>query len=226
MFKRCKVDMLPTNEKAENCFIWRHKELMWEKSYFTQAYLNSIGAEARHLYILSEETPVDGDIVMVDCSTHIEGWKGKGIWKYHKAPCPIPYWGNPNCCKTIIATTNPSLVYKISRPLGVTQLLPKLSTGFLTKYAEEFNKGNIITDVLVEYTSLTDMENMLQIEKYVPEDTFQVSLKVDSKNNITIRRLKADWTKDEVTEAFKSFNMKYGIATSDELHTWIKLNLL
>ena len=46
---------------------------------------------------------------------------------------------NKNGCKKIIATTDTSLG------------LPQPSQQFITKYIEEYNKGNVITDVLVEY---------------------------------------------------------------------------
>ena len=58
--------------------------------------------------------------------------------------------------KKIIATTDTSLNYiehddTVPYPKGVQIRLPQPSQQFITKYIEDYNKGNVITDVLVEY---------------------------------------------------------------------------
>jgi hypothetical protein len=45
------------------------------------------------MYRLSDDIPKDGDMVLTE---------NYGIWEYKKAPCPIPYWGNPNNCKKMV----------------------------------------------------------------------------------------------------------------------------
>ena len=44
-------------------------------------------------FTISEEPPNDGDKVLT---------YEYGIWDYHKAPVPMPYWGNPNACVKLI----------------------------------------------------------------------------------------------------------------------------
>lgn len=71
--------------------------------------------------------------------------------------------------KKIIATTDESLYFKdtnknpkqymgsyISMSLG--ENLPQPSQQFIQKYIGEYNKGNIITDVLVEYNDTSKNE--------------------------------------------------------------------
>lgn len=53
-----------------------------------------------HYYLLSEETPVTGDIVLTD---------NYGVWKFKTSPCTIMFWGNPNTCKKILKSTDPYL---------------------------------------------------------------------------------------------------------------------
>jgi len=48
-------------------------------------------------YLLSEETPVTGDIVLTD---------NYGVWEFRLQPCPISFWGNPKTCKKILKSTN------------------------------------------------------------------------------------------------------------------------
>ena len=52
---------------------------------------------ADNLYLLSDETPKSGDIVLTD---------NYGVWEFKEIPTPMGYWGNLNNCKKIIKTTN------------------------------------------------------------------------------------------------------------------------
>ena len=59
-------------------------------------------------------------------------------------------------CKKVIATTDTSLKQFIYTTMvidegDIYQSLPQPSQQFIEKYIEEYNKGNIIIDVLVEY---------------------------------------------------------------------------
>ena len=44
-------------------------------------------------YIISNDKPQNGDLVITD---------NYGVWEFQQAPCPLPYWGNPNACKKLI----------------------------------------------------------------------------------------------------------------------------
>ena len=109
-------------------------------------YLNNF------IYILNEDEIKEGDwfigdnISIKQCTLNNGGnINFKGGW----------YSGSTNC-KKIIATTDTSLNYiehddTVPYPKGVQIRLPQPSQQFTTKYIEEYNKGNVITDVLVEY---------------------------------------------------------------------------
>jgi len=45
-------------------------------------------------YTTTNDTPNAGDLVMTN---------EYGVWKFRQAPCPMPYWGNANACKKIVA---------------------------------------------------------------------------------------------------------------------------
>ena len=111
--------------------------------------------------------------------------------------------------KKIIATTDTSLKITISPYLfsegGACQsrdfLLPQPSQQFIQKFVEEYNKGNVITDVLVEY------ENKFDGKEYVDEldaygyDKIKSILKINHKdNNIIIKIAKDSWSREEVIE--------------------------
>lgn len=149
----------------------------------------------------------DGDWVFVDCSQNETGYKGTGVWKYSKAPCPMPYWGNPNCCKKIVASTDINLC------------LPQPTKGFILKYIEEFNKGNQINTVLVE-----------QVYKAYLNWSGFVPLVSEINDTILIRSIKNNYTEHDVSNALITFALS--INTVDkQIHPekyvkeWIEKNL-
>ena len=73
---------------------------------------------------------------------------------------------------------------------------PHPSPDFVIKWIDEANKGNIITDILVEYEYLLD--DMLVLPYW--------NLKVNPKDNtITIRKVKDNYTKEEVTQILEKY---------------------
>lgn len=137
----------------------------------------------QHLYITSDDETKKGDYGLS---------KLNEIVRFEKNFDPKLY-------KKIIATTNSSL--KIAREDSDTNsiwkidgaLLPQPSQSFIEKYIIEYNTGNIITDVMVEYgyTVNKSMGHFHQEREYF--------LKVNSKDNtITIRKTKTSWSREEV----------------------------
>ena len=90
--------------------------------------------------------------------------------------------------KKIIATTDKTLS-QTSR----TEI-PQPSQQFIQKFVEEYNKGNVITDVLVEYEYLLDDNGVIPYW----------NLKVNPKDNtITIKKVKNSYSREEVIELCK-----------------------
>ena len=142
---------------------------------------------AQHLYFLSNDEIKEGD------------------W-FYKNPCTIPIqqadeltlkikdksW-NIVEYKKIIATTNSELRIKnINGVLGL--MLPRPSDEFIQKFIEEYNKGNVITEVMVEYENNYDIkytylpgfgENAEKIDNW--------KLKVAPDNTITIHPIEETW---------------------------------
>ena len=109
---------------------------------------------------------------------------------------------NKNGCKKIIATTDVSLG------------LPQPSRQFIEKYIEEYNKDNIITDVLVEYEYLLDDRTVLPYW----------NLKVNTKDNtITIKKLKETYTKEELCQILE--NLTFFIWKEVGIHYPVSLGI-
>jgi hypothetical protein len=242
-FKRCPVVL--HEQKRETCvgLIQCHKE--WKSCITPEEDFNIVGDlsfgknvsdgvfeywKPMAMHILSNDIKdiKDGDWVYVDCRNTPTGYDGFGVWKYMKAPCPMPYWGNPNCCKKIIASTDLSLN------------LPTPSKSFVMKYITIHNKGAIITsspitDVLVDYED-KGYQKLMNPEEPLPTKQHHywidnLVLRVDSTDNtISIRSIKNNYTENEVLEILNDFAKS--IDTVDKqvhpekyVKTWINDNL-
>ena len=75
--------------------------------------------------------------------------------------------------------------------------LPQPSQQFIEKYIEEYNRGNIITDVFVEY------ENKFDEYGY---DIIKSILKINPKDNtITIKKVKETYTREELYQILEKY---------------------
>jgi len=95
-------------------------------------------------------------------------------------------------CKKVIATTDTSLTLYING-YNMGKSLPQPSQQFIEKYIEEYNKGQQITECLVEYEDIYP-----EHFTYNPSENIITRLKVDKNNTITIKKLKDSYTREEV----------------------------
>jgi hypothetical protein len=81
----------------------------------------------------------------------------------------------------------------------VNNSLPQPSDSFIKRYIEAFNQGTPIVDVMVEYEP--------KIQKLATGETiigssndYNLQLKVDKNNSITITRCKESWSREEIIQ--------------------------
>lgn len=110
-------------------------------------------------------------------------------------------WIYVSTCKKIIATTDSSLKIIIPRhnDFDSEYLLPQPSPQFIAKYIEEHNKGNIITEVMVEYEEYCKDISCGKNSCYLTNkcENLGYKLKTDSNNCITITKVKDNFTRKE-----------------------------
>lgn len=219
-FKKTKVVLLTTNEKAS--LKLGQNGLLVNNTLGYDAHFTN-----QHLYFLSDEEIKEGDWC-VD--------KHKVVFKQETDKIFSEFTGS----KKIIATTDKSLIINsiygvdsfdtsIFSGSGKSEIvklpqmfnLPQPSQSFIEKFVEEYNKGNQITEVLVEYE--VD-DGYMEVKSY---------LKVNSKDNtITIRKAKDIWNREEVV----LFAEKYARMVQEKEiqlngykaihnHKWIEENL-
>jgi hypothetical protein len=187
-FEKCGVVILPTNEKVNGC-IGQVKKLMSDRKIGNLDYFNSKFLFSDeyyipiHLFILSNKEIKKDD------------WVYQTIIKQIiKAPFDCV---NDERFKKIIATTNKSLTIKNDCDCGATtfegcsqcsQHLPRPSQQFIEKFIEEYNKGNIITEVLVEYeeTQIYKRTKNEGFGSYLGKQDSEFNLKINSDNTINI----------------------------------------
>lgn len=186
MLKKSTVVMLPTKEKAL-LYTDRYGNLKTHNTLSTLP-LDSIGSNY-HLYFLSDDKIKEGDWFVSELN-HV--WQHNGVVEPSKLS------------KKIIATTEIRLgtsEYSERYKESYFNPLPQPSKGFVEKYILEYDKGNIITEVMVEYehVNITKQEDY-QYQNGHSNLNYIWRLKVDKNNCITIKAIKSNWTKQEVLE--------------------------
>lgn len=196
MLKKCQIVMLPINEKAENCLVMEYNgDLYFTKQLLTESYRKEARIATYHLYILSDEEIKEGDWYLLVPEDQVKQAK------INIAP--------HRDFKKIIATTDSSLLLEneevIARAAGfkssitIWDTLPQPSQSFLEVFVREYNKGNVIKEVMVEYK-----EEDWTGEGEIDRSYYKTKLKVNPKDNtITIKRVKESWNREEVEKLVK-----------------------
>ena len=228
MDKSCNVVMLPTQSKAV-----RLGQLVIGagNNLFSSRQSNDIGSlTAYELYITSDEEIKVGD------------------WFYYEAEKTIMQCTEHNFYFTPELIQNYSNVYRIIVTTDTSLKLPNISQQFIEKYIEEYNKGNVITKVEVEYEDLTeqlqesvdnlrdncleDFDNeeespyyhlleqaIIELGNYIPK------LKINPDNTINIKPIKDSWSREEVHKLlYNAIHYSKGKVYPHDLE-WIEENL-
>lgn len=219
MFKKVTVVMLPTNEKASVIGLYIDTNNLVFNNPNNKDIPRGI---SQHLYILSDDEIKEGNwkLCLNDNSTS-QYLSKKSIESDTKC----------KDCKKIIATTDKSLtkeMYSVSSG-KYQEPLPQPSQSFIEVFVEEYNKGNIITEVMVEYENNTP--KFIPIDKFNSKDLQDyIKLKINPKNNtISIRKIKDSWNREEVVNLLNlawATASAYGENTnSADCNDWIDKNL-
>ncbi len=223
--KKCKVLLLPTNEKATI------GSIVTRPSDNRMAIVNVLTKDDtqpcihQHLYFLSDEEIKEGDWCIIKdhaYSKPIQVNKIIGSEVALKTDKVIVLNQSLKDCNKIIAITDKSLMQHDKTPIGenvngLWKILPQPSQSFIEKFVEEYNKSNQITEVLVEY------ERDEEIDGYGYD-----TLKINPKDNtITIRKvnLKGEHVLNFVNDFIKEFpeeNLEYLKLRAE---SWIEENL-
>lgn len=229
-FKKTKVVMLSTNEKAKLQLTKNYLNLSIDE--FIPDNRFTIG---QHLYILSDEEIKEGDWFVGFADGSISPF----VRQADKSTVEINNWQlnkkGTSSNKKIIATTDKSL-FTETKAIGYTEdrarvfygkeYLPQPSQSFIGKFVDEYNKGNVITEVLVEYN-----EPITEIPKpykpYSEVEHLDGTLKISKDNTITIRKVKDSWSTEEMRQKLNDYRLyaKNSNLSIEMFDKWIEENL-
>ena len=226
--KKCQIVLLPTNEKVNIVLLVEVNQLI----YNVDVMRNGVSKTSnQHLYITSDKEIKEGDWYIDDTNTVRQS-----------VTSDKDYWSVRQDYKKIIAATDTSLIsineqyfdVNKSRKSAVLEqkTLPQPSQEFIQRYIKEYNKGNVISDVEVEYDKAT-------YDKWMENGASPVfdTLKVNPDNTINIKPIKNSWSREEVIEfGLKCVNLGMDlnnnpsprlndISGKDYYYKWIEENL-
>jgi hypothetical protein len=185
MKKSAQVVMLPTNERATMALSGNKLSLKTK----------ALQEESQHLYILSDEEIKEGDWFVGFADGSIKPF----VKQADESTVEINNWQlnkkGHSSNKKIIATTNKSIILPERFPSFT--YLPQPSQSFIEHFVDEYNKGNVITEVMVEYESIGAYAN--------PKYDSDYQLKINSDNTINIINSKDSWSREEVIKLLNSF---------------------
>jgi hypothetical protein len=224
-YKRAQVVMLPTQNI---------NRLLYLSTDVSPSLLSNWRGEAQELYITSDDEIKKGDWFI--------NLQHNKIYQCEPKPFFGEIWVNQNkdICKKIIATTDTSLTVMLPHDVLIGSRLPQPSQQFIEKYIESYNKGKVITDVLVEYELYCNTGKYPNIKKEcncpcTEKINCGNTLKVNPKDNtIVIKELKESWNREEMKA--KLFELLQDIQKDEtllehyagdyrEFDKWIKENL-
>lgn len=197
MYKDCNVVMLATDKQAP---IFRIGN--WDKLYDSSEILYTNLSDFQddesyqHLYITSDEEIKEGDWIFDNYA--------KINLVYQVRKCDLD--SSHNRCdnwEKIIATTDTLLIK--GENVGDNSWynpMPTLSQSFINTFISEYNKGNVISKVNVEYEQYDFDEEWSDISGAYPTWKERVKL---TNNTINIQSIKDCWTREEVIELFHSY---------------------
>lgn len=231
MYKKHPIILLPTDEKASYPEIWlMHNKSQGLMHLKTATGLDGIG---QHLYILSDDKPLKNDWILDIKNPK----KPRQIKTEHFLEDLF------ETEKKIIATTNTSLninkEYVKEFPESLHDMIfPQIHTSFIQHYIEQYNIGNVITEVEVEYFTdipvISDKEyNMVESGElsYKNTNPYNIDiLKLNTDNTINIKPLKNSWTREEQVDVIEKYLLLkepdiYSKTSRTSIKEWIKNNL-
>ncbi len=239
MLKKIKVVMLTTNQKATfgNLILtptYPQKLLIFEHQRCTE--------NSQHLYFISDEEIKEGDWFISQCVNKAFNNKPLQFLKIEEKliDCIVVFDGKIeytttkklfNNCKKIIATTSEL------RTIHRYDMISQPSQSFIEVFVKEYNKGNAIDEVMVEYdehgvtcNNCYKVNGGINSPDCCGEYYIKDVIKINPKNNtITIKRMKDSWSREEVldlvTRAYRTAWQEAWNHKEVNLDYWIEQNL-
>lgn len=225
MYKKEQVVMLPTDEKAP-IKLGLNNLMIFDNYRNTSICNKNNDFINQHLYITSDDELKKGDFAIYDNGHNSPGFVVKKVEVsdgivYRRPNETYQDYGYKDGgitplskdVKKIIATTDSFLTYHDKIPIGenvcgLHKQIPQIPQQFIEHFVSEYNKGNIITDVMVEFTSYHGINTSIAEINAISGDNSMnwkgigdnrdFKLKLNQDNTINIKPVKDSWSREEV----------------------------
>jgi hypothetical protein len=205
-YQECEVIMLPTDKWSSVVHSTNKYGGLFKSEHYSP--MKDMGDSYQHLYILSNEE--------ITLSSNNEGW----FLRSHSMTNNTDVIQNPQFTskykyKRIIATTDNSLLVK-NNDMFSTEL-PQIPQQFIDYYINEYNRGNIITKLLVEVEMWAHSEENPQWKVKLNQDN-EVSILISDKSIIHkfVRKVQEEFP--EINHDYLTFKADMFIS-DNELYT-------
>lgn len=191
-YQECEVVMLATNEKGFTLNINSQRVLHIPFDPNTPQDYIKLKNKPQHLYFLSNEKIKEGELFidLREKTPDKEYIYTAGLGGHAEFANKIG--------KKIIVTTDISLLKSYSeQTLNDFACLPQPSKEFLQAYIKAYNESKPITKVLVEMEPIGAYCNIEYLSDF--------SIKVNSSNEITIKKIKDSYTREEVNNILEEY---------------------
>jgi len=215
-YKSCDIILIPTKDSSNDesrifCNSKNPNKFFNRKYNYASDTLHPI---FYHLYITSDEEIEQGDYWIYINPKEWDLPQESIVKNNLPKEWFEKLWDRCNY-KKIIATTDP-----LGKYIGVQ--LPQVPQFFISHYIGEYNKGNKIKKVEVEY----EYNWKTNIDFDLIDSTKELIIKLNSDNTINIKSIK-NWTREEVINKLEDFRneLAYNRISRTEFDKWIKENL-
>ena len=229
MWKKCSIFLLPTDDGVSPIYLDYRGELQMgfdsiRRTEPGKAWLRQ--DVSQHLYVTTEGDVEVGDWCILDLDENSRLTKVKSLDSGHPVFTVSIDGGiaKPESLKRILATTDFSIAIVKPHPKyknvdSVIQF-PKLSLEFIQEFIKNYNRGNLVTHVIVEFTS-NSYPNCGDFFVGKP-----INIKMDINNQVNAPISLKYYTRGDVINILKKFNeYNTGLPWGEEDEKWIKFNL-
>lgn len=177
MWKKHKLVLLLTDKASHLVLNTLNNRLMIDDDKSLVERILSNYGRNMNLYLLSDEKIEDKDWIV-----DIPNKKLEQVNKFNLHTID-------DKCKKIIATSDKDLKIWLYEDSFIR--VPQFPQSFINHYIAQYNNGNIIKEVEVEYSSEFEYE-------VFAGKSYSYNLKINSDNTINIKPIKDSWSREEV----------------------------
>lgn len=215
-FKKAKVVLIPT-EKYSNIILNHNNKLQFNDTKYIKSY--------QQLLIISDDEIKEGNWFLNTKSNAIGQHNGSRILLFKEDRKIIASYP---LLKIKCIESNNGFCGKGTCDYPSCKYQPQPSQQFIEQYIESYNKGEVITDVLVEYIGNLKVNSYHENGDPNKSDSHYIFYpKINPDNTITIKPVKDSWDREEMFKLMDDYQ-DYLFRTNEPVKTfkeWFNQNL-